>query len=145
MAEPDANVLIRQHLKGFFAGHTCEEHVWPRGPAAQVLPRLRVVEFAPGPKTDLWVYASIGAWEARANPRFEFLLSAPQQDMRHVELMAMTAWYHGDQGLGLGHTFPIGEPWLPGSACDSILVSLPYPFGPALELYNCPGLNLRIL
>jgi hypothetical protein len=39
----------------------------------------------------------------------------------------------GDGTLGLGHTLPIGEPWLPGSNCDHLLVSLPYPWGPDLE------------
>lgn len=145
MVEGELNVMVRRHLRQFFAGHTCEEHPWTLGPAADVLPGLRVAEFAPGPKLDLWVYASVGAWEARENPRLEFVLAAPQQDLRHVELMAMTAWYHGQQGLGLGHTFPIGKPWLPGSACDFMLVSLPYPFGPSLEIYNCPGASLRVL
>ncbi len=28
---------------------------------------------------------------------------------------------------------PIGEPWLPGSACDYFVISLPYPFGADLE------------
>jgi hypothetical protein len=27
----------------------------------------------------------------------------------------------------------LGEPWLPGSACDHGLISLPYPWGPELE------------
>jgi hypothetical protein len=33
----------------------------------------------------------------------------------------------------VGHTLPIGEPWLPGAICDHFLVSRPYPFGPGLE------------
>jgi hypothetical protein len=108
------------------------------------LPRLRVLEFAPGPKTALWVYATIGAWEAREDPRLEFVLLASGPDQRHVELLTMAAWYHGRRGLGAGHTFPIGEPWLPGSSCEFFLVSLPYPFGPALEVYNFPGGHLHI-
>ena len=36
--------------------------------------------------------------------------------------------------MGQGHTFPIGEPWLQGSECEFMLVSVPYPFGPELEV-----------
>jgi hypothetical protein len=28
---------------------------------------------------------------------------------------------------------PVGEPWLPGSRCDHLLICLPYPFGPELQ------------
>jgi len=45
----------------------------------------------------------------------------------------MTAYYHRGGKLGLGHTLPIGEPWLPGSRCDRLLASLPYPWGPELQ------------
>jgi hypothetical protein len=104
-----------------------------------------VVEFAPGPKSQLWVYATIGAWEARNDPRLEFVLVAPKQDLRHVELLFMAAWYHGRRALGRGHTLPIGEPWLPGSDCDFLLVSTPYPFGPNLEICNLPDGHVHIL
>lgn len=145
MANADPSATVRRHLGEFFAGHACEEHVWTLGPAPEELPRLRVAEFAPGPRTGLWVYATVGAWEARDDPRLEFLITAPGPDLRHVELLAMTAWYHGRHGLGTGHTFPIGEPWLPGSKCEFFLVSLPYPFGPDLEVCNFRGGHLHVL
>jgi hypothetical protein len=56
------------------------------------------------------------------------------EGLRHVELLTMAAHYHRSQGLGLGHTLPIGEPWLEGSACDGLLVSRPYSFGPDPEV-----------
>ncbi len=142
-ADPDAQV--RHHLRQFIDGHTCEEHIWTLGPAHIQLPSLRVAEFAPGPKIGLWVYATVGAWEARIDPRLEFLLVAPEQDQRHVELLFMAAWYHRRHGLASGHTLPIGEPWLPGSACDFFLVSLPYTFGPQLEVCNIADWHLRVL
>jgi hypothetical protein len=145
MAEADVNAVIRRHMGRFFAGHAGEEHQWALGPAVEELPRLRVAEFAPGPKTRLWVYVTIGAWEACDDPRLEFLIAAPERDPRHVELVTMAAWYHGRRGLGAGHTLPIGEPWLPGSTCEFFLVSLPYPFGPALEVCNFPGGHLHVL
>ena len=145
MAEADANAVVRRHLRQFFAGHACEEHQWTLGPAVVELPRLRVAEFAPGPKIGLWVYATVGAWEARGDPRLEFLIAAPERDERHVELLTMVTRYHGRRGLGTGHTVPIGEPWLPGSSCEFFLVSLPYPFGPELEVCNSADWHLHVL
>jgi hypothetical protein len=46
---------------------------------------------------------------------------------------------------GIGHTVPIGEPWVPRSTCDHLLVSLPYPFGPDLELCDWDGDHARLL
>ena len=145
MAEADAHAVVRRHLRQFFAGHACEEHHWTLGPAVVELPRLRVAEFAPGPKIGLWVYATVGAWEARDDPRLEFVIAAPERDERHVELLTMAAWYHGRRGLGTGHTVPLGEPWLPGSSCEFFLVSLPYPFGPALEVCDVADLHVHVL
>jgi aminoglycoside phosphotransferase len=48
----------------------------------------------------------------------------------------MTACYHVDHHLDLEHSLPIGEPWLPGSRCDHLLISLPYLHG--LDLEHCP-------
>ncbi len=76
-------------------------------------------------------------WGVYSPNRFllEFMITAPARHQRHVELLFMTVWYHGHRHL-LGHTFPLGGPWLPQSNCDHFLVSKPYPFGPDLEI--CP-------
>ncbi len=66
--------------------------------------------------------------------RLEFLVCGSEQNRRFVEFLAMSAHYHHDERLGVGHTYPIGEPWQPGSKLDHILVSLPYPFGPELQV-----------
>jgi hypothetical protein len=132
----DLHEILRRHLQTFFTGHRYGETVWTLGPAADLLPRLRIAVLGPGPRTNLWVYATVGASEATPDPTdgLEFFMTVPSEDLRHVELLTMTAYYHRTEGLGLGHTFPIGEPWLPDSACDHMLVSLPYPFGPELEV-----------
>lgn len=58
----------------------------------------------------------------------------------------MASHYHRTgERLGLGHTFPIGGPWVPGSPLDHFLVSLPYPFGPDLEHLPMPEQNVRLL
>jgi hypothetical protein len=133
MNTADVYAAVRKHLHAFFTGHQHEEQIWTVGPTWKVPSTFRVVEFTPGPKSDFWIYASIGAWEGQSESRLEFFIIAPAQDVRHVELLTMTAWYHRSQRLGLGHTFPIGEPWLPGSSCNVMLVSHPYTFGPELE------------
>ncbi|MFI1994451.1 suppressor of fused domain protein [Actinoplanes sp. NPDC020271] len=79
----------------------------------------------------------------------EFVLAAPTSDDEiHVETLTMIAYYHatgGDYALDHGHTVPIGRPWLPGSPCDHLLVSLPYPWGPELEHCDVPGGHARVL
>ena len=57
----------------------------------------------------------------------------------------MTVFYHRGGKLGLGHTLPIGEPWAPGSLCDHLLVSLPYPFGPGLEIAHIGDRHVEFL
>lgn len=136
---------VRDHLLGFFAGHDWQERVWPHGPARVELPDLVVLEFGPGRRSGLWVYTSAGAWVAHPNPRLEFVLAVPAPTPRAVELLFMTAWYHAHHRLGTGHTLPVGEQWLPGSACDHLLVSKPYPFGPDLEICPLPGGHAQVL
>ena len=138
---------LRKHIRTFFDGHLVSEHKWNKGPIQRVLPRFRVMKIAPGPKTDLWVYASLGAWEAKHEDGglLEFMIFAPKESQRHIELLAMAAHYHLTHRLGLGHTFPIGEPWLGDSRCDHMLVSLPYPFGPELEICNLNDRHIHLL
>lgn len=57
----------------------------------------------------------------------------------------MNVYYHRGGRLGLGRTVPIGEPWLPGSRCDHYLVSLPYPFGPDLQVCHIGDLHVDFL
>lgn len=52
-----------------------------------------------------------------------------------VELLAMLTAYHQTNHLDYGHTLPLGEPWVPGSTLDHLLISTPYPLGPTFE--NC--------
>jgi hypothetical protein len=88
---------------------------------------------------------TLGACEARSDTRLEFLITALRPDLRHVEILFMAAWYHRHEHLNWGHTLPIGEPWLPGSTCEHLLVSLPYPYGPQLENCEVDGKPVRIV
>ncbi|MDQ1748091.1 MAG: hypothetical protein QOD07_2354 [Frankiaceae bacterium] len=142
---------VADHHHRFFAGHEITERHQLVGPISKRVPDFFVHEIGPGPKYAGWTYASVGVWEAVHSPDghgLEFLLTAPERNRRLVELVAMTAYYHAGpagQRLDEGHTVPIGEPWLPGSACDHLLVSLPYPFGAELESCAWSGGHARLL
>lgn len=135
---------LENHVRSFFSGHTISDFVWRPGLIEQTLPRFRVMQIAPGSKSSLWTYVSIGAWEAGNESKIEFILCAPEENSRFVELLAMTTYYHCKHTLGLGHTFPIGEAWVEGSICDYMLVSLPYPFGDELEVCNTENDHIHL-
>jgi hypothetical protein len=124
---------LEQHVRRYFGPR---QATWLTAePMQSVDPQFRVLQLAPAGRDRLWHYVSIGAWSATAGGGHgvEFILSTAMQTARAVELLAMNVYYHREDHLGLGHTVPIGEPWLPGSECDHLLVSLPYPFGPRLQ------------
>ena len=126
---------LRAHIQRFFEGHTWHEFEYTRAPAGRIPLEFRVVQVDGGPRTPLYTYLSVGAWEAtgHANHGLEFLVTTGQPELECVELLAMVAYYHRTEGLGVGHTFPLGYGWLGGS-CSHMLVSLPYKFGPDLEV-----------
>lgn len=145
------SAAIAEHHHAYFAGHEITERREPSGRVYDRVPGFFVHEIAPGPRYDGWTYAGVGLWEAvheETGHGLEFVMTAAARLDRVVELLAMAAFYHAgspDMRLGLGHTYPIGEPWLPGSRCDHMLVSLPYPFGPELEKCTWPSGHAQLL
>ena len=134
-----ARAELEGHVREFFAGHQVQRAEYDLGDGSRgSVPGLCILQVAPGPRDNCWVYTTAGA-SLRADQhgnRREFVLTAPARDPRFADLLAMAAFYHcGPQPhyLDVGHSVPIGEPWLPGSACDHFLVSLPYLHGPDLE------------
>ena len=126
---------LENHYRTFFEGHACDVFQWNIGPMASLAPTFRVMRFAPGPRSELWVYVSLGAHLLRTDGgKFEFAIFSQDESPRFVELLTMSAYYHRSQGLDQGHTVPLGEPWVEGSSCDHYLVSLPYPLGPDFEI-----------
>lgn len=140
----DAHDAIERHVRRFFAdretlvGGRITASVLTNGP--QRLPSsFRVLEVPPQKASRVWHYVSVGAFAMRADheDRLEFVLRTDSRERpRAVELLSMLAYYHSTEGLGVGHMLPIGEPWLPQSQCDAMLISLPYPLGPQFEV--CP-------
>lgn len=140
-------ITIEDHIRRFFAGHAITEHHWTLGPMTDAMPAFRVLCAGPGPRSGCWTYLSVGASTIahESSGLLEFFLVAPAEDERHVELVTMVAWYHHTKALGWGHTVPIGHPWLPGSLCDHLLISKPYPFGPDLEICSYNGGHIHLL
>ncbi|MFE6977604.1 suppressor of fused domain protein [Streptomyces sp. NPDC057682] len=140
---------VASHVRHFFAGHSVEVVDYDVGPERRwALPGLRVLVVGPGPRDSGWAYvtAGCGAVSGPGQHGLEFLMTAQVRDRRFIDLMAMTAYYHrGGHPLGLQHSMPLGEPWLPGSACDHLLISLPYLHGPGLEHCPVPGGRARVL
>lgn len=126
---------LRAHVRRFFEGHRRHETEYTAGPAGRVPSGFRAVRAAPGPRTQMSVYLSLGAFEGARDPAgiIEFVFAASQLDPCYVELLAMVAYYHRTEVLDVGHTVPLGG-GLSGGTCTHLLVSRPYPFGPELEV-----------
>lgn len=138
---------VRQHLSAFWPDHSHEEFAWPVGPIEGNLPGFRVRRVAPLVPTDPWVYVTVGASGATAGDGLEFLILAPTESDSHVETLAMVANFHADPNhtVSLGRTIEIGRPWTEGAIADHLLVSLPYPYGPALEHCEAPDRHIQVL
>ncbi|MFI2641917.1 suppressor of fused domain protein [Streptomyces sp. NPDC018610] len=136
---------VEAHVRGFFTGHAITVSDVDLGPGRrEAVPDLRILTISPGPRADSWAYVTAGCWSTveRDGHGLEFVLAAPVRDERFVELLAMTAHYHAGHHLDLEHGLPVGEPWLPGSLCDHLLISRPYLHGPDLE--NCPLVDAHV-
>lgn len=141
---------VEAHVRAFFDGHAVEVVTYDLGPGRrEVVPGLRVLVVGPGPRGDSWAYVTAGCWavgEEKGGHGLEFVMTGSVRDQRFVELVAMIAYYHcGGHPLDLEHSMPIGEPWVPGSACDHLLISLPHLHGPDLERCPVPEGHARIL
>ena len=140
---------VESHVRTFFHGHAVEAvHVDLGEGRRAVVPELRVLVVAPGPRGDCWSYVTAGCWAAAHHDGngLEFVLTTHVRDERFLELMGMIAYYHcGDHRLDLEHSLPIGRPWVPGSKCDHLLISRPYLHGPELEHCPLPDGHVRVL
>jgi hypothetical protein len=125
-----ARSAVEAHLRRGFPGQRVITQGWQTGAIAESNPDIRVLRVDPETRGGLWLHVSSGGWAATATERqpigHEFVLVTPFKTLRAVELLAEVVYYHGVQPLDIGDTVPIGEPWLPGSACNHLLVSAPY-------------------
>jgi hypothetical protein len=145
-----AGEAVVKHLWSVFPGQeVVVEGPWP-GPIRDLVPDLHIARVRPRRDRKHWLYVTASLWHAtqRHGHALDFALFAPEVSPIHLETLTMTAYYHATGGsyeLDHSHTVPIGRPWLPGSKCSHLLVSLPYPWGPKLEQCDVPGGHSRIL
>jgi len=146
----DATAAVRSHVETFFDGHRVELRSFNRGPIYNRVTNFQVACIGPCPRMPLCTFVTLGCWDAvHAEERgLEFLLVGTADNEACLESLAMTAHSHAgleSQRLDVGHTVPIGEPWVEGSICDHELVSPPYPFGPELESCAWSAGHARIM
>lgn len=111
-----------------------------KGPIHELPEEFRVLLFNRSP--EMMAYATRCMSQPADRQRLEIhLLSRPNEkgNVDLVELLTAAAHYHRTGSpLGLGHSVNFGRPWVPGSACDHGILSLPFLDGPKLEWLDNP-------
>jgi hypothetical protein len=130
---------VAAHIRRFWPRRQVVDFEWAVRPISATIPGFVVSRVAPSSETEAWVYVSNGAsqvFTGSEQPRLEFLIMSPIDDPIHVETLAMVSNFHADPkySVHLGKIIQIGRSWMDGSVSDHLLVSLPYPFGPELEV-----------
>lgn len=123
---------------------------WTPDHMASRLPDLHMAKVAPAQPGQAWVFATIGAWRATESTGhgLEFAAVAKSEAAAVMTHLGQLAYYQAgppENRLGVGHTLGIGEPWVPGSPLEALLVSLPYLWGPALEHCQVRGRHIQVL
>lgn len=120
-------------------------------PVAGSIPNFRVARIDPDDTgMEPFAYLTLGAWQLTREQGYGLeivLLASQADDARHARTLADLVHVHGQEQSGLreGSVLPLGRGWMEGSACDHLLVMVPYPYGPGLEHVSCNALRLRIL
>lgn len=127
---------LDNHVAAFWPSNGQENMTWEHGPVLERVPGFHVRRVAPLRPGDPWIYVSIGTSLVRQGVGLEFFIISPVESMLHVETLAMVAHFHSFDvhALDVGSTLNLGRPWLPGSLFDHMVVALPYPYGPRLEI-----------
>ena len=143
------NEAIGRHITGWF-GNGRVFAVDPPPDLAERVPGLQILEVAPSGMLDLYSYITLGCWQAveTLGVGTEFVFTVRQPDAAHVEAISLAAAQHcgtPEGRLDRGSIVPLGRPWLPGSTCDRLLVTLPYPYGPKFEYVRWRKFTARLL
>jgi hypothetical protein len=140
---------ILEHLHGFWPKSSISAEDWDKGPIRENVPGFRVLKLKSDTQQKPVVYVTEGCFasEPGEHIRHEFFLMSPHEEHQHVETLSMLANFHADERLKLdvGSVVSIGDSWLPGSICDHLLISMPYPYGPKLEWLKLSDLCVRFL
>lgn len=149
----DADLPVRagilEHVQKFWPDSAIVEETWAEGPIQKNVPGFKVLKVKPNDPEQAIVYVTNGCFitEPMQHIRHEFFLIAPTEEPRHVEILTMLVNFHADERyrLDLGSVVNLGDPWLPGSKSDHLLISLPYTYGPDLEWLQLREVCVRFL
>ncbi|MBS2531622.1 suppressor of fused domain protein [Catenulispora sp. NF23] len=132
----DRLAALDAHVASYWPTRHREVLTWGKGPIEERVPGFRVLRVEPAQALDAWVYVSVGASTSAETSGLEYFVMSPAKDDLIVETLAMVAHFQSFAAhpLAIGSIINIGRPWFPGSQCDHLVVTLPYPFGPSLEI-----------
>jgi Suppressor of fused protein (SUFU) len=132
----DRLAALDAHVASFWPDRHLESSTWGKGPIEERVPGFHVLRVDPAQALDAWVYLSIGASTSPETSGLEYFIMSPAKDDLIVEILAMVSHFQSFAAhpLAIGSIIDIGRPWLPGSQFDHLVVTLPYPFGPTLEV-----------
>lgn len=145
----DYATAVKEHYSSVWGRSPRSERRLRRGRIHELPDAFTVLEFAPTGTRSARTYATCAMSQPGDEERLELHMfgpSAGKTGASLVELLTITAHYHRTGArLGLGHSVKFGRPWLPTSACDHGLISLPYLDGPRLEWVRIAGAATRFL
>jgi hypothetical protein len=140
---------ILNHVKHFWPNSKVHEESWQRGPIQARVPGFRILKLLSNTPQRPIIYVTNGCFasEPTNHIRHEFFIIALEDERQHLEILSMLASFHADERyrLDVGSVVNIGSPWIPGSKCDHLLISIPYPYGPTLEWLKLPDICVRFL
>lgn len=143
---------VVNHLARFSIDGNVVQEELGHGPILESLPGFNIAKLrfrASGAAWEAWIYCTVGVFMVNAHEHIkqEFFVVSPVENFTHVGTLTMLANYHADpeHRLRIGDIVGIGDAWLPGSSCDHLLVSLPYPFGREFEWLGLGDTCVRFL
>jgi hypothetical protein len=139
---------VEQHLKTFWKGRSITQLRIEEGPILDNISEFSILRFSETREKPYWIYSTLGCFQIDSgHERYEFFLLSPKECPQHELTLSMLAHFHSNSRyrLKLGSIVEIGDPWLPGSTCDHLLISLPYTFGRNLEWLELPDFCVRTL
>lgn len=149
VTESDIRSAVLDHVGHFWPNSTVLEEQWEEGPIEDNLPGFRVLRVKSSTPGRPVIYVTNGCFmaEPAQHTRHEFFLISPKEKSQNVETLTMLANFHADERyrLDVGSVVDIGDPWMPGSICNHLLVSVPYPYGPKLEWLKLSDVCVRFL
>ncbi|PDP85651.1 hypothetical protein CQJ94_21265 [Glycomyces fuscus] len=144
----DARIgALERHVREFWQGHAVEPSTWEHAPLLDRVPGFATYRVAPRSEGEGWVHVTVGSSVHEAWGGTEFFLMSPTAAEAHSETLAMVSHLHSfeEYRLGVGSVIDLGGPWTEGSRMDHLLVSPPYPYGPALEQASAEAGGARFL